>query len=124
MIEIMRRLDEVARLNEALKRYRECLDIEPAIPSVSIYVVDVGGVVCDKNSCTVETRTGSFVVLADGRVVVRGRVWSWLVTSRELCSLFEHIELLRGKIEESIRELDEKIEEMKTLLAEATLLCS
>jgi hypothetical protein len=123
LVEVMRRLSEVARLNEALKKYSECLDVKTAVPSVGIYISDEGGVVCDIDNCTVDTRYGSFLVLPDGRVMVRNRKWAWLMTTEELDLLFECIKQLRSKIEERIRELDEKIEEMKTLLAEATLLC-
>jgi hypothetical protein len=124
LVEVMRRLGEIAMLNDALKKYRECIDVKTAVPSMGIYISDEGGVVCDRDNCTVDTKYGSFLVLPDGRVIVRNRKWAWLVTTEELDAVFNHIDKLRGKIEERIRELDEKIEEMKTLLAEAKLLCS
>jgi hypothetical protein len=124
LVGVMKRLEMVAELGEVLKRYRECLDVDPVVPTAVSVVDDVCRVVCDKANCTVDTHSGSFVVLANGKAMVRGRVWPWLMTTRELGSLCGCIEHLMGKIEEEIRELDEKIEEMKTLLAQAKLLCS
>jgi hypothetical protein len=123
LVEVMRRLEEVASLSDALKRYSECLDVDVEVPVVGVYVIGEGGVVCDKDKCTVETRYGSFLVLRDGRIVARNRAWGWLVKTDELDAVLGLAERLRGKIENRIRELDEKIEEMRTLLAEAKLLC-
>jgi len=130
LVEIMRRLSEIDELNKALKKYSECLDVEPVVPVVGVYEACVGTISCDKDKCTVELdllvdlpSRLSMVVLPDGRVIATARKWIWLVTTEELDLLFQCIERLRSKIEERIRELDEKIEEMKTLLAEATLLC-
>jgi hypothetical protein len=130
LVEIMRRLSEIDELNKALKKYSECLDVEPVVPVAGVYEACVGTISCDKDKCTVELdllvdlpSRLSMVVLPDGRVIATARKWTWLVTTEELDLLFQCIERLRGKIEERIRELDKKIEEMKTLLAEATLLC-
>ena len=130
LVEVMKRLSEIDELNKALKKYSECLNVEPVVPVAGVYEACVGTVVCEKDKCTVEILLVdlpsrlSMVVLPDGRVKATSRVWTWLVTTEELDLLFQCIERLKGKIEEKIRELNEKIEEMKTLLAEATLLCS
>jgi hypothetical protein len=130
LVEIMRRLSEIDELNKALKKYSECLDVEPVVPVAGVYEACVGTISCEKDKCTVELdllvdlpSRLSMVVLPDGRVIATARKWTWLVTTEELDLLFQCIERLRGKIEERIRELDKKIEEMKTLLAQAKLLC-
>jgi hypothetical protein len=125
LVEVMKRLGEVESLREALERYVKCLDSDfiLPVPNMEVYVGDNdGGIICSKDNCAVIT-SRVLVVLPDGRVASK-RAWPWLTTTRELDMVFECVERLKDEIKDMIRKLDEKIEEMKTLLAEAKLLCS
>jgi hypothetical protein len=136
--EIMRLLGDTESIVDALSQYSGCVDVDyneqiifgdgtVEVRSSDVYIVTPYiAIHCDPKRCLAMIDTTSYIIYKGGRIEIAHLLNQYYGIWRreDLERLFNTLERSRDALELAIKELESGVERLKSMLAEAKLLCS